>query len=270
MQTNLSYSPVRLLRLLPLLLLFLVTVSCANRSASDGEATAVAVDADTMAAEAVEIHPIYHGSVVLTQGDRTIFVDPHGGAVRYEGYAAPDLVLISHTHGDHMDTATLAGLDLSATVLVAPQAVLDALTDNRFAESHPLANGETYDWEDVAIEAVPAYNPPPKQNFHPRGEFNGYVINIDGERYYFSGDTEGVPEMRALENIDYAFVCMNLPYTMDVEQATSAVLEFAPTVVYPYHYRNQDGTKSDIQAFATAVEAGDPDIEVRLENWYTE
>ena len=223
---------------------------------------------DTMAVEEVEVHPIFHASVVLNQGDRTIFVDPYNGAERYTEYGAPDLVLITHTHPDHLDTATLAGLDLTNAVLVAPQAVLDAMTDNPFASTHALANGESWDWEDIEVTAVPAYNPPPKENFHPEGKFNGYVLDFDGDRYYFSGDTEGVPAMRQLQDIDVAFVCMNLPYTMDIEQAADAVLEFKPRVVYPYHYRNQDETKSDVEAFKRMINEKDPNIEVRLENWY--
>ncbi|PPK86626.1 L-ascorbate metabolism protein UlaG (beta-lactamase superfamily) [Neolewinella xylanilytica] len=220
--------------------------------------------------DSVAVHPIYHGSIVLTYGDQTIFVDPYGGAERYASYGNPDLVLITHTHGDHLDPETLGGIDLTQATLVAPQTVMDALQDTSFAEMHTLANGENWSWEDIGITAVPAYNPPPKENFHPEGDFNGYVLDFGQERVYISGDTEGVPAMRDLENIDVAFVCMNLPYTMDIEQAADAVLEFAPQVVYPYHYRNQDDTKSDVEAFRQMVTAENEDIEVRLGNWYGE
>lgn len=254
-----------------LLLYTCVLASCgpAGNPPTAPAATAGAdMNADTLGKERVVVHPIFHASTVLTQGDRTLFIDPYNGPERYAEYGTPDLVLITHTHGDHLDTATLAGLDLSNAVLVAPQAVLDALTDNPFASSHALANGESYDWAGIIVTAVPAYNPPPKEMMHPEGKFNGYVLDFDGERYYFSGDTEGVPAMRNLKNIDFAFVCMNLPYTMDIQQAASAVLDFAPRVVYPYHYRNQDETMSDVEAFRRLIEAGNADIEVRLENWY--
>ena len=72
--------------------------------------------------------------------------------------------------------------------------------------------------------------------------------------------------MRALENIDVAFVCMNLPYTMEVEKAADAVLEFKPRVVIPYHYRGQGGL-SDLEKFREIV-AKNPEIEVRLLDWY--
>ena len=254
------------------LLFTCVLASCDDPGVTDTGATAELPDeypAETEAvADTVAIHPVFHASTALTRGEMTVLIDPYNGAGRYTDFGTPDLVLITHTHPDHMDTATLNGLDLSAATLVAPQAVLDALGENTFASTVALANGEDFTFDGVNISAVPAYNPPPKDNFHPKGKFNGYVITIDEERYYFSGDTEGVDEMRALEDIDYAFVCMNLPYTMDVEQAASAVIDFAPRVVYPYHYRNQDETKSDIARFRQLVQAERPDTEVRIENWY--
>ncbi len=227
------------------------------------------LDVDEVAAD-LAIHPVFHGSVALTDGDRTILVDPYNGAERYTRFGDPDFVLITHTHSDHLDTATLAGLDLDDAVLIAPQAVVDALADNPFAATHVLANGESWAGDAMSVTAIPAYNPPPKENFHPEGKFNGYVIEYNGKHYYFSGDTEGVPAMRELQNIDYAFVCMNLPYTMDIEQAADAVLDFAPDVVYPYHYRNQDGSKSDVDEFRRMVVEENDDIEVRLEDWYAE
>ncbi len=102
---------------------------------------------------------------------------------------------------------------------------------------------------------------------HPKGRGNGYVLEMGDRHIYFSGDTEDIAEMRALKNIDVAFVCMNLPYTMDVNQAASAVLAFKPKVVYPYHYRGSGGL-SDVEAFKKSVNDGDSKIEVRLRNWY--
>ena len=251
-----------------LLIVALALVSgCGTPESSTAEARAE-TDAQTPpAADTVEIHPIFHGSLVLTRGEETVFVDPYNGAERYTSFGAPDLVLITHTHGDHLDSATLSGLDLSQATLVAPQAVMDA-TQIEFAQRHTLANGEDWSWNNINVEAIPAYNPPPKENFHPEGQFNGYVLDWGGERIYVSGDTEGVPAMRELDDIDVAFVCMNLPYTMDIDQAASAVVDFAPAVVYPYHYRNQDDTKSDVEAFRRMVNSENDDIEVRLASWY--
>ena len=109
-----------------------------------------------------------------------------------------------------------------------------------------LANGEKTDAAGIAIEAVPAYNTTPgKEKFHPKGRDNGYVLTVGGKRIYIAGDTEDTPEMRALKDIDIAFLPMNLPYTMSVEKAAEAIKQFRPKIVYPYHYRSHDGTKAD-------------------------
>jgi L-ascorbate metabolism protein UlaG (beta-lactamase superfamily) len=102
---------------------------------------------------------------------------------------------------------------------------------------------------------------------HTKGRGNGYILNIGGKNIYISGDTQAIPEMRSLKNIDVAFVCMNLPYTMDVKEAANGVLAFKPKIVYPYHYRGKGGL-SDVNEFKSLVNAGDPAIEVRLRNWY--
>ena len=108
------------------------------------------------------------------------------------------------------------------------------------------------------------YNLPESPDaYHTKGRGNGYVLTIGGKNIYISGDTEDIPEMRALKNIDIAFVCMNLPYTMPPDQAAGGVLAFKPKIVYPYHYRGQD-----VNIFKNLVNAGDKNIEVRLRNWY--
>ncbi len=115
----------------------------------------------------------------------------------------------------------------------------------------------------IPIEATPAYNlDPNRQQFHPKGRGNGYLLTLGGKRIYLSGDTEDTPEMRALKNIDVAFLCMNLPYTMDVQHAAAAVREFRPKVVYPYHCRG-----SDLEKFKTLV-GSDAGVEVRIRDWY--
>ena len=119
-----------------------------------------------------------------------------------------------------------------------------------------------------SVEAVPMYNLREEAlKFHSKGRGNGYVLTIDGQRLYFSGDTEDIPEMRALKNIDKAFICMNLPYTMTEESAASAVLEFKPKQVYPYHYRGNPNV-SDVSKFKTLVNQGDANIEVVQLDWY--
>ena len=209
------------------------------------------------------VYPINHGSIVLTFNDQTILVDPFGGAELFSSYGEPDLIFITDIHGDHLHRETLSGLDLSETTIVAPQAVAERL-EQQPAELIVIGNGESVIAGGLAVTAVPMYNLPGDETVrHVKGRGNGYVIEFGDKTVYISGDTEDIPEMRALEGIDIAFVCMNLPYTMDVQQASSAVIEFQPAVVYPYHHRGQD-----IEQFKSLVDAAEVDVEVRLKNWY--
>jgi L-ascorbate metabolism protein UlaG (beta-lactamase superfamily) len=131
-----------------------------------------------------------------------------------------------------------------------------------------LNNGDHTDQSGISITAIPMYNLPESPTaMHTKGRGNGYVLGIGGKNIYLSGDTQGIPEMRALKNIDVAFICMNLPYTMDIKEAADAVLAFKPKIVYPYHYRGRGGL-SDVNGFKSLVAAGDKDIDVRLRNWY--
>lgn len=228
---------------------------------------------DKFSTEAGEltIHPVLHASMVWEWAGKTLYFDPYGGAERYAAFPKPDIVFITHAHGDHLNPETLNGLDLSKAVLVAPESVVEAMDTEllgAFTQVTTLANGAIYQWEGVKVEAVPMYNLPNDESArHAKGWGNGYVLTIGGKRLYVCGDTEDIPEMRNLEAIDVAFVCMNLPYTMDVEAAASAVNEFQPKVVYPFHYRGKGGF-SDVEAFQRLVNAGAPEVEVRLRQWY--
>jgi len=216
------------------------------------------------------IQPIIHGTLVLSWNDQTIYVDPYGGAERFEGLENPTLILITDIHGDHLNQETLNAIDTKRAQFIAPQAVKEKLPDEMKRRTAALENGQTIVFEEIEILAVPMYNlPETAGSRHPKGRGNGYVLTIGGKRIYISGDTEDIPEMRNLENIDVAFVCMNLPYTMDVDQAASAVIEFQPKIVYPFHYRGQGGL-SDVLSFKNQVESATNDTEVRLRNWYPE
>jgi L-ascorbate metabolism protein UlaG (beta-lactamase superfamily) len=159
-----------------------------------------------------------------------------------------------------MDPDSIKEITKADTEIFSSPAVAQTVTTAK-----PIANGETKTWHDWTIEAIPAYNikrgPAPGKLFHDKGRGNGYVLTYGGKRFYFSGDTEGIPEMRALKNIDVAFVCMNLPYTMPPEEAADAVKAFHPKIVIPYHYRG-----SDLSVFQKALQG--TGIEVRLLDWY--
>jgi len=224
-------------------------------------------DADHEAVKGGEltIQPIVHATLVLGYQGKNIYVDPTGGADAFKGLAAPDLILITDIHGDHLDPKTIDAVNTAHAVMVVPQAVADKLpatTDK--TKLVILKNGDKTVQLGIAIEAIPMYNLPELPTAaHTKGRGNGYVLNIGGKKIYISGDTADIPEMRALKNIDVAFVCMNLPYTMDVATAAKGVLAFKPKVVYPYHYRGQDTNQ-----FKALVNAGDASIDVRLRNWY--
>lgn len=215
------------------------------------------------------IQPIFHGALVLTWNSKTIYVDPYGGGKAFEGLAAPDLILITDIHPDHLDLKTLEAINTEKATFIVPQAVADKLPENLKSKVVIIANGASSIQQGISFSAIPMYNLPEAADAkHTKGRGNGYVFNLGGKTIYISGDTEDITEMRALKNIDVAFVCMNLPYTMDINQAASAVLEFKPKIVYPYHYRGQDGL-SDTEGFKKLVNTGDSKIDVRLRNWYT-
>src|SRR3569833_521569 len=187
---------------------------------------------------AVAITPIYHATARITAGGDTIYIDPAKPA-KIDGMAPGGLILITDIHGDHMDADDVKALSNAGTVVIAPAAVAKTIT-----QAKPLANGESTMWHGWRITAVPMYNiahnQPSGQPFHDKGRGNGYVLNYGGKNFYFAGDTDGVPEMRALKNIDVAFIPMNLPYTMTPQEAADAVKAFHPMVAIPYHYKGQD------------------------------
>ena len=208
---------------------------------------------------ALKLTPLYHGSVMLEFGEKVIHVDPWSQA-DYTGLPPADLILITHTHADHMDAAQIKALKKDGTVIVAPPAVADTL-NGAVGVVETLSNGERGTWLGIEVEAVPMYNlklgPAPGKPYHHKGIGNGYVLGFGGTRVYFSGDTECVPEMRALRNLTVAFVAMNPPRTMPPAEAAACVKEFHPKIAYPYHYRGQN-----TQEFADALKG--TGIEVRL------
>lgn len=209
------------------------------------------------------IHPVNHATLALSWKQRVIYVDPVGGASRFAALPKPDLIVLTDIHGDHLHAETLNAVATDTTQLLAPPAVAERLATELRPRTVILTNGETRSLLGFTIEAVPMYNTTPERmQFHPKGRGNGYVLTFADKRVYLSGDTEDIPEMRALKNIDVAFLCMNLPYTMTPEQAARAVREFRPKRVYPYHSRG-----SDLERFKQLV-GSDLGIEVQLRDWY--
>lgn len=207
----------------------------------------------------VKITPIYHATAKIVAGSDVIVIDPAKPA-KIEGIGPADLILITDIHGDHMDAADVTALSKPDTVVIAPAAVQKTIT-----QAKVLSNNQTITWRKWKITAVPMYNikhnQPNGQPFHEKGRGNGYILRYGGKNFYFAGDTEGTPEMRALKNIDVAFIPMNLPYTMTPDEAADAVKQFHPKIAIPYHYKGQDITvfKKDLEGSG---------VEVRLLDWY--
>lgn len=214
------------------------------------------------------IQPVQHGSLVLTFNGKTIYVDPAGGKEKYKGLAKPDLILITDIHRDHFSMKTIEGLNAQNALIIAPKVVSDKLTTPYKSNTITLNNEQGVHRLGIFISAIAMYNLPEKEDaFHTKGRGNGYTINIEDFSIYISGDTSATQEMKMLYGVDVAFVCMNLPYTMDVNEAAEGVLAFQPKIVYPYHYRGKDMI-SDTQKFKELVNTENKDIEVRLRDWY--
>ena len=219
----------------------------------------------------LEIHAIHHASLMLTWNDKCVLVDPApaGGrdpVAEYNGLPRADLIVYTHSHFDHFDAELLESIVGPGTEIVAPLEVLGVLPSALQERTRFLKNGERATVAGIPLEAVPMYNTSPeKMQFHPTGKGNGYILVFGGKRVYVAGDTEEAPELAHLGNIDVAFLPMNRPYTQTVEAAAKWVRDFRPVHVYPYHFRSEDGSLSDLGAFRTAVGEAS---EVRVLTWY--
>jgi L-ascorbate metabolism protein UlaG (beta-lactamase superfamily) len=216
---------------------------------------------DTFATSQGELRvtPLYHATLLFEFGGKAIYLDPWSKA-DYAQLPKADYVFITDIHPDHFDPPALDAIRTPQTKLVAPSVVVEKLP-----AAEAMKNGESRTFEGFSVTAVPMYNlvrgPAEGKLFHDKGRGNGYVFTFGDKHVYVSGDTECTDEMRALKDIDVAFVCMNLPYTMPPEEAAACVKAFKPKVVIPYHFRD-----SNVQSFQSAL-AG-TDTEVRVRHWY--
>jgi len=183
-----------------------------------------------------------HGSVMLAQAGKTIYIDPVCRYADFNQLPKADLILVTHEHGDHLDSIAIEMLRKPETSILLTQACLRYVPGGQV-----VANGDNRTVQGIGIEAVPAYNIVHKRSreipFHPKGVGNGYVLTIGGVRIYFAGDTENIPEMARINRIDYAFLPMNVPYTMTPEMVVAAARRINPKVLYPYHFGNTDTDK---------------------------
>ncbi len=210
-----------------------------------------------MSAGKLEITFIGHGTLILAFDGKIIHVDPYGHLADYSKLPKADIVLITHEHGDHLDPAALAQVRTEKTRLVYTEKCAAQVKGGTI-----MKNGDVQTIEGILIEAVPAYNRVHRrdngQPYHPQGDGNGYVLTFGDKRIYIAGDTENIPEMKALTGIDFAFLPMNLPYTMTPEMAADAARAFRPKVLYPYHYG-----ETDVYRIMELLKDS-PNIEVRI------
>lgn len=220
----------------------------------------------------IKITPIEHASLIIDYKDTAIYIDPVGEASGYSSFNKPNFIIITDIHGDHLDTNTLNALNIDNVIIIGPEAVKAKLPKNLIKNYIVISNGLSEKFSTTKfsfdVEAIPMYNLRAEAlKFHSKGRGNGYVLTINDKRVYISGDTEDIPEMRNLKNIDIALVCMNLPYTMPIVTAADAVLEFQPKIVMPYHYRGTDGF-SNVENFKKLINNQNKSIQVIQLDWY--
>jgi L-ascorbate metabolism protein UlaG (beta-lactamase superfamily)/pimeloyl-ACP methyl ester carboxylesterase/sugar lactone lactonase YvrE len=210
----------------------------------------------------ITVTAIMHGSVQIEHAGKVIHVDPAMGDLKKAKDA--DLILVTDVHEDHLSLAGIADVQKAGTSLVIPKAAAAIVARADAPAAQVIANGQSRSVAGVAIEAVPMYNLQRKlgnEPFHTKGRGNGYVITLGGKRLYFAGDTECVPEIKALRNIDAAFLPMNVPFTMPPSEAAECAKAFTPKMVIPYHFQG-----SRFADFSAALKGSA--IEVRELNWY--
>jgi L-ascorbate metabolism protein UlaG (beta-lactamase superfamily) len=217
-----------------------------------------AFDKINTSAGIVEMHFIGHGSLMFKVNGFIIYIDPVRSSGNYDNLPKADLILVTHEHGDHLDTKLINDLQQDGTMLFSNE--ISAL---KVSWAKTMKAGDRQEITNIIIEAVPAYNivneRAPGQPFHPKGIGLGYILTIGDKRFYIAGDTENTPEMKALRNIDVAFLPMNLPYTMTPEMVADAARAFKPKILYPYHFGDTN-TDKIIKLLK------DTDISVRIRN----
>jgi len=205
----------------------------------------------------LQITFIGHGSLMFAFGGKIIHVDPFSRLTDYSKLPQADMILLTHEHPDHLDLKALDSLRADKTKII--------LTENCAQQVKGgiiMKNGDVRTVDGLKIEAVPAYNLVHMRSegvpFHPKGNGNGYVITFGDKRIYVAGDTENIPEMKQLKDIDIAFLPMNLPYTMTPEMVADAVRAFKPKVLYPYHYGKTEPSK------LIELMKDTPEVEIRI------
>lgn len=187
----------------------------------------------------LEITFVGHGTLMFSFDGKIIHVDPWSTLADYSKMPKADIILITHQHRDHLNTTAVEQIRTEKTSVV-----LTEICAEQIEGGIVMNNGDAKTVAGLKVEAVPAYNIVSMRSegvpYHPKGEGNGYIISFGDKRVYIAGDTENIPEMSELEDIDIAFLPMNLPYTMTPEMVADAAKAFKPKRLYPYHYGSTD------------------------------
>ncbi|MBQ6964833.1 MAG: MBL fold metallo-hydrolase [Bacteroidaceae bacterium] len=195
----------------------------------------------TKSGKTVKFHALVHASIRMEYDGLEIEIDPvtklGNKTIDYTTMPKADYLFVTHEHGDHFDKEAIKLLSNEKTHLVMNGRCVDM-----YGAGETMKNGDKIQLtDDFSIEAVPAYNiTEGRTQFHPKGRDNGYILTIDGLRIYIAGDTEDIPEMEAIKDIDIAFLPCNQPYTMTTEQLIRAAKTIKPKVLFPYHYGQTD------------------------------
>lgn len=202
----------------------------------------------------VVVHSVQHGTVYIEADGKVLWLDPYSEG-KLDDKPKADFILVTDNHQDHYDVKAIEAVKKDGTQMMGPKVVMSDIEG-----ATVIANGEKKQLGPFMVEAIPMYNerrgPEAGKKYHDKGRGNGYVLEYGGKRIYFSGDTECIPEMKALKDIEVAFVCMNLPYTMTPEEASECIAAFKPKIVVPYHYRGQnpDEMKPELDEAGVKIE----------------
>jgi L-ascorbate metabolism protein UlaG (beta-lactamase superfamily) len=208
----------------------------------------------TAAGDSVSVFTIGHASLLFTYQGNNIYVDPWSNFGDYSTFPKASVILVTHEHGDHLDTGAISAVRTPSTVVIANEAAGAQLQGAII-----LKNGDTREVPPfLKITAVPAYNLPERSGFHPKGRDNGYVLTLGGTSFYVAGDTEPQEEILALK-ADVIFLPVNQPYTMTIDQAVATAKAIKPKIFYPYHYSD-----TDVGKIKTILAKELPETEVRL------
>ncbi len=234
--------------------LFLLLMAVLGLNTACGQSPYEVDEFTTASGKTVKFHALMHACIRIQYDGKEIQIDPvsklGNRSINYAAMPKADYIFVTHEHADHYDAAALKTLSADKTQLVMNKRCADM-----YGSGKVMANGDKLQLADVSVEAVPAYNSTAgREQFHPKGRDNGYILTIDGLRIYIAGDTEDIPEMAQIKDIDIAFLPCNQPYTMTPDQLVRAAKVIKPKVLFPYHYGQTDLSSIPAQLEGTGID----------------